>query len=111
MGFPKNDTPGITPTCYIQGFLNFFFSRSTWLFTDILIIQLFSVIVYKRYILNVKYMHCIVWSLNIVLQILPLTKGDYYGQTIDSSTSSIPLERCYMGSKSFSKGNESNKLM
>ena len=60
---------------------------------------MFSVIVYKKYILNVKYMHLIVWPLNILLQILPLSKGDYYGQTVDQGPSSIPLERCYLGSK------------
>lgn len=35
MGFPKNGTSA----CYTQGLLNFFFSRASWFFTDILIVQ------------------------------------------------------------------------
>ena len=121
MGFPKNDTPA----CYAQGFLSIFFSRSTWLFTVVLVLQLFSVIVRHKHILNVTYMNAIVWSLNIILQILPLTTGDYYGQvhydtsinthinininnnfnnnkhdqTIDPGDPSDPLEKCYIGSR------------
>jgi len=75
LGFPI----GGTKLCSIQGFVLFFFSRLSWLFTDVLIIQLFFVVVFQRYFLNVKYMHCIVWSLNIVLQLLPFSTGTYYG--------------------------------
>jgi hypothetical protein len=73
-GYPKTG-----PLCSAQGFLQFFFARMSWFFTDVLIFQLFYIVVFKRYFLNVKYMHCIVWPLNILLQILPFTTGTRYG--------------------------------
>ena len=73
-GFPEAG-----PLCSAQGFLLFFFSRMSWFFTDVLIFQLFYIVVFKKYFLNVKYMHCIVWPLNILLQILPFTTGTGYG--------------------------------
>ena len=71
--------PGPGPLCSAQGFLNFFFSRMSWFFTDVLIFQLFYIVVFKKHFLSVKYMHCIVWPLNILLQILPYTTGTIYG--------------------------------
>ena len=71
--------PGPGPLCTAQGFLNFFFSRMSWFFTDVLIFQLFYIVVFKKHFLSVKHMHCIVWPLNIILQILPFTTGTRYG--------------------------------
>jgi len=74
-GYPKTG-----PLCSAQGFLLIFFSRMSWFFTDVLIFQLFYIVVFKRFFLNVKYMHCIVWPLNILLQILPYSTGTTYGE-------------------------------
>ena len=71
--------PGPGPLCTAQGFLNFFFSRMSWFFTDVLIFQLFYIVVFKKYFLNVRYMHYIVWFVNILLQLLPFTTGTRYG--------------------------------
>jgi len=71
--------PDAGPLCSAQAFLNMFFSRMSWFFTDVLIFQLFYIVVFKKYFLNVKYMHCIVWPLNILLQVLPFTTGTRYG--------------------------------
>ena len=71
--------PDAGPLCSAQAFLNIFFSRMSWFFTDVLIFQLFYIVVFKKYFLNVKYMHCIVWSVNILLQILPYTTSTTYG--------------------------------
>jgi len=71
--------PGPGSLCTAQGFLNFFFSRMSWFFTDVLIFQLFYIVVFKKHFLSVKHMHCIVWPLNILLQILPYTTGTRYG--------------------------------
>ena len=66
--------------CAAQGFLFIFFSRMSWFFTDVLIFQLFYIVVFKKFFLSVKHMHCIVWPLNILLQILPYTTGTTYGE-------------------------------
>ena len=72
--------PGPGPLCSTQGFLLIFFSRMSWFFTDVLIFQLFYIVVFKKFFLSVKYMHCIVWPLNILLQLLPYTTGTNYGE-------------------------------
>jgi len=59
-------------------------------YTDVLIIQLFSVVVFKQYFLSMKYVHSIVWSLNLLLQVLPFTTGVTYG----SADYPIPINAC-----------------
>jgi hypothetical protein len=91
-GFPE---PG--SLCTAQAFLNFFFSRMSWFFTDVLIFQLFYIVVFKKYFLNVKYMHCIVWSVNILLQILPYITGTIYGADNDDLPNGKNYEICNLG--------------
>ena len=90
LGYPN---PG-SSTCYAQSFLLFFFSRSSWLFTDILILQLFYLMVFKKYFLNIKCMHAFVWPINIVLQVLPYSTGSIYGQWDDGMFAN--RARCYI---------------
>ena len=52
-GYPRAGTVA----CSIQGFANLLFSRFSWFYTDVLMIQLFSVVVFKQYLLNIKCMH------------------------------------------------------
>lgn len=75
LGFPR----GLSHLCSAQGFILVFCSRMSWFFTDVLIIQLFFVVVFQRYFLNVKSMHYIVWSLNILMQFLPYSTKTNYG--------------------------------
>jgi len=94
LGYPAPHTT----TCAVQGFVLYFFAKASWFFTDVLIFQLFHVIVYKRYFLKIKYNHMIVWTLNLILQIGPYTTGNAYGQ--DDDGSGIPVIRCSLGAGS-----------
>jgi hypothetical protein len=79
MGYPVPNTM----TCSVQAFLICFFSRTTWFFTDVLIFQLFQVIVFKKYFLKVRYINLIIWSINIILQCLPWSTKTAYNQDDD----------------------------
>jgi hypothetical protein len=76
LGFPA----GVI--CYIQGFLLFFFARSSWLFTIALVYQLFSIIVFKKYYISDKYIAMIIWPINIILQVLPYTTNVSFGPQV-----------------------------
>ena len=83
-GIPSNN--GL---CYAQGFIGLFFGRLSYFYTDILIMQLFSVIVCKTHFLTVNHMSYMIWTLNILLQILPYTTGASYGHSIGSTNAVI----------------------
>ena len=76
LGFPKSGM-----LCSFQGFSVVFFSRMSWNFTLVLVFQLCFIVVYKKYFLNIKYMHIIVWTLNLSLAFLPFSTGTYYGRS------------------------------
>ena len=78
--------------CSIQGFCKNYFARMSWFFTDVLILQLFYVVVNKSYFLNKRYMHMIVLTLNIVLSLIPLSTGASYG--LDDDDQGIPIGFC-----------------
>lgn len=78
--------------CSIQGFCLLFFSRMSWFYTDVLIFQLFYIILFKKYFLDKRYMHLIVFTLNIILSLLPLSTGTGYGQ--DDDDKGIPVGVC-----------------
>ena len=63
--------------CKMQGFLSIFFSRASWLWTDVLISQLYFFIVYKELWLTMPAMHGIVWFFSIVLQVIPFLDINY----------------------------------
>ena len=86
-GYP----PSHSAACYAQGFLSIFFGRLSIFFTDVLVIQLLFVIVYRRFLFNISTMHMIVWPLNITLQIVPYTVNAIYGRGIDR-----PINRCFV---------------
>ena len=87
-GYPP---PG-SDACSIQGFCFTYFARMSWFFTDVLIFQLFYVVVFKSYFLDKRYMHAIVFTLNMVLALTPLSAGLTYGQ--DDDDQGIPLSVC-----------------
>ena len=82
----------------LSGFVLYFFSKMSWFYTDVLIFQLFHVIVYKRFFLKIKYNHMFVWTLNLILQLGPYTTGNTYGQ--DDDGTGIPVIRCALGAGS-----------
>jgi hypothetical protein len=95
LGFPVSSSF----LCASQGFLTVFFSRAAIFFTDVLIFQLFYLILFKKYFLKLKYDHLIVWSLNLILQLIPFSTGTVYGQDDDDGGTAvgISIQRCEFG--------------
>jgi len=79
LGYPEANSS----TCAAQGFFLLLFSRASWFYTDVLILELFYLIVYKSHLFKIRYHHIIVWSLNILLQFLPYLTGTTYGSDDD----------------------------
>jgi hypothetical protein len=92
--------------CTIQAFCRNYFARMSWFYTDVLIFQLFYVVVFKSYFLTKRYMHAIVFTLNIVLSLVPLSTGTSYGQ--DDDDQGIPLTACALSN---GKGNYEDILL
>jgi len=89
LGFPEGSL------CYAQGFLLFFFARSSWLFTISLVFQLFSIIVFKKYYIIDSHITLIILPINILLQVLPYTDGVTFGAQV-SDDEGIPIGRCLL---------------
>lgn len=87
-GYP----PSGSIACSVQGFGKNFFARMSWFFTDVLILQLFYLVIFKKYFLDKRYMHVIVFVTNIVLALIPFITGTIYGQ--DDDDKGIPLGSC-----------------
>ena len=68
LGYPSNHL------CDVQGFLLIFSIRAVYLWTDVLVLQLYSVILYKRHI-KIKHMQALVWSICIILQFILYSTG------------------------------------
>lgn len=81
--------PNIRVACSVQGFCFCLFVRFSWFYTDALIVQFFSIVVFRRYFLTTTYVHCIVWSLNLLLIFLPFTTGVKYGMDDEIETNFI----------------------
>jgi hypothetical protein len=95
IGYPNDKL-----TCAFQGFISIFFGRASCFFTNVLVAQLFYIIVYRKYFLTVFHMHCLVWVLNIILQMIPYITDSYYGPVYHpNQLSGVPIERCYIGSE------------
>ena len=88
MGYPNKGS-----TCFVQGFMFLFFARVSWYFTDVLIFQLFCLVVFKKYFISIKVVHIIIWPLIIIEQFLPYAFGVKYG-----SSNNKPVERCFLTS-------------
>ena len=89
LGFPEGKL------CYFQGFLLFFFARSSWLFTISLVFQLFSIIVFKKYYIIDSHIILIILPINILLQILPYTTGVTFGAQV-SDDEGVAIGRCLL---------------
>jgi len=81
----------------MQGFLSIFFSRASWLWTDILIFQLYFFVVYKELLFTMPAMHGIVWFISIVLQIVPFMDIGY--GTWDDEKSIPNNQLCFYSSQ------------
>jgi len=87
-GYPSSGSVA----CSIQGFCKNYFARMSWFFTDVLILQLFYVVVFKSYFFDKRYMHAIVFTLNMILSLIPLSTGASYG--LDDDDKGIPIGFC-----------------
>ena len=66
---------GFAPTesyCSVQAGIVIFFYRAQWMWTCIISSQLHSLIRYERLTLDFQGMNVLVWTINILLEILPL---------------------------------------
>lgn len=75
-GFPTTNEE-----CSIQSAISIFFCRASWFWSMLCMYILFQVVIYGHVPLTMKTMQCIVWPLNVVLELLPLTTQTYYGTT------------------------------
>jgi hypothetical protein len=91
MGYPYKGT-----VCYIQGFLFLFFGRVSWYFTDVLMFQLFCLVIYKRYFVSIKVVHLIIWPIVLIEQFLPYSIGVTYGTHYPPEKK--PFQRCFLTS-------------
>jgi len=73
-GFPTTNEE-----CSIQSATSIFFCRASWFWSMLCMYVLFQVVIYGQVPLTMKTMQYIVWPLNVVLELLPLTTKTYYG--------------------------------
>lgn len=74
--------PDTQKTCALQGFFGVLFSRSSWLYTVGLVLQLSSIVLYRQFICSNKRLIISIAVFNIVLAILPFTTGTTYGGSL-----------------------------
>ena len=75
-GFPT----GIT--CNIQAFIQVFFKRFSWFWTTLLVFQLTSVVLRRKYLCNIYTSHYILWPINIFLQFIVFSNSTSYGNNV-----------------------------
>ena len=73
-GFPREMVG-----CSVQGFVYIFFYRASWIWCFILTLTLYYQLKLGVIKLKFKTMNYLVWTLNIVLQVLPVLGRDGYG--------------------------------
>jgi len=66
--------------CSLQAIISLFFERLSWTYTTMLVFECFNYIVYKRSFFSLKIAHALIWSINLLLEVLPLTTSTYYGE-------------------------------
>jgi len=76
--------------CALQGFITTNAERASWMWTDILIMNIYGVIVYQDYIIKNKViLHITIWTIITVLAFVPLADGVVYG----TNSTTMPI-RC-----------------
>ena len=76
LGMPK-----MHPECQAQGSLFFFFYRASWIWCTLISTTLFSLVTSGKTVQSLTFfqMNVICWSVNILIELLPLTQGFNYG--------------------------------
>lgn len=67
------------PLCSVQAFIFMLFGRASWLFTLLLIYQLFCLAIYHKVYLSNRFSFKLVWSVTIFAQTLPFCFKTWYG--------------------------------
>ena len=80
----------------IIGFILFFFARSSWLYTLALVFQLFSLLIFKRYYIDDRTICFIIWPINILLQLLPLSSRVNFGPQQMYKNQKYSFSRCLL---------------
>ncbi len=73
-GFPTDKF-----ACELQGFLLFFFYRGVWMWSIYILVQLNSIVKNGKVVLTFSTMMWIFLCVNIVIEILPIAFGTFYG--------------------------------
>ena len=63
----------------MQASLTQFFFRAEWLFITVLSAQLNRIVLGKSLHLTLKQTHASIWLISLLLELLPLTSGAFYG--------------------------------
>lgn len=87
LGYPDSDE------CKVQSFFLLFFFPASWLWTTCLVYQLRSMMFYKKLHLSMFTLHCICWSVSLLVALLPLSQNQY-GEDDDLEDRSV----CYLAS-------------
>ena len=89
LGYPADGTDD----CRAQSFMLFFFFPASWMWTTALVYQLHSMMFYKKLKMSMFSLHCICWSISLMVALLPLSENEY-GQDDDLVERSV----CYLKS-------------
>lgn len=89
-GYPVSQSS----TCYFQSFVWLFFMRSSWLYTDLLILQITSLVFHNQYYKSLSFWHRLIWSMNIFLQVLPYMTHDKLYSGINDDYLKEPIRSC-----------------
>jgi len=90
MGFPDSSTG-----CITQGFLLQFFQRAKWIWNTLIGVQLYKFMVHQTKGFKVWQMHCVCWSICLILELLPMMDEVEYGSDDQSRGHMV----CYFKTK------------
>jgi len=74
LGYPRNE--GL---CSFQGFLSLTTEKASWLWTDMLMLNIYGIVICSKYIFKLKAAHVIVWTMVFLFSFLPFINGGIYG--------------------------------
>lgn len=85
LGYPSKSL------CSMQGIISLFFERMSWFYTTIMVYEFYNVTIYKKTYIQIRYAHYFVWSINIILELLPLTTKTFYGGSSGEQKCSLTI--------------------
>jgi len=79
MGYPVSDN-----ACLAQGLILTFFQKAKWIWSSLIVLQLYRFMVHETKGFKVWQMHAICWSLCLLLEFLPMLDSIEYGSDDES---------------------------